>query len=393
MPAPAPASKARKPTYFDRGRSDLRRTLLFGMAILSGRAARFMRAWLRAPGDVSEEEVELDRGGVVVPATVVRPSHQAGPLPGWVVLHGMTRPGRAHKQLVRFTRALVSSQAVAIVPEVPEWRSLRLAPHLANPTVQAGIEGLRASRWVADGPVGVIGFSFGAPHAITSAAAPELATEIGGVVGFGGYCDIESTFHFFMTGKHEHGPVAPKIDPYGRWIVAANYLAEVPAHSDAEDVADALRELAQYAGDLQTPSWLPVYDPVIEKLRARVSPPRRELFDLFAPGSGVLPDPRAAIEIADGLAEAARRTDPLLDPRDALGRVSRPAHVIHGRNDLMIPASETIKIGEALSDSIPRFVTVTRLFGHSSQDPFPALRMLQEVPRFTRALSGMLSVA
>ena len=365
------------------------------MTLLSRRAVRYTRAWLTGPVDFVEEETTLDRAGTSVPATLVRPRRAIGPQPGWVVLHGMTRPGRAHGQLVRFTRALISTGAVAIVPEVPEWRNLDLAPHLATPTVKAGLGGLRASGWAHDAPVGVIGFSFGAPHAIASSADPYLANEVAGSVGFGGYCDLESTFRFMMTGVHESAGRGPGVlpDPYGRWIVGANYLTAVSGFTDCSDVADALRELAAYSGDLGESSWGPAYDPIIAILRERVAPERRTTFDLFAPPAGAMPDTRAASDIAEGLASAARQADPLIDPREMLASVEQPVHILHGRGDRLIPASEGAKLQEALPATTWSRLTITRLFGHAAQDPFPSiLRALHEVPRFTRALTGMLAV-
>ncbi len=365
------------------------------MPWMSRRASRYARAWLGAPVDCEEVELTLDRGDSPVPATLARPRRARAPLPGWVVLHGMTRAGRAHVQLVRFMRSLVSSGAVAIVPDVPEWRSLSLAPHLATSTVAAGIEGLRASSWVLDRPVGVIGFSFGAPHAIVASSDPAIRDHVAGTVGFGGYCDIGSTFRFMMTGVHparaKLDPVMP--DPYGRWIVGSNYLTGIPEFEERRDVAAALRELAAYSGDLGEPAGASVYDPLIRELRERLPPPHRWLFDLFAPPSGRLPDRRAAGEIAGSLARAAQRIDPQLDPAEGLGRVERPVHVLHGRGDTLISCTEAPKIRDALPSTTWSRVTITRLFGHSHQERFPVMRSLREVPRFTRALSEVLELA
>lgn len=344
---------------------------------------------------MAEEETILDRAGTSVPATLVRPRGATGPLPAWIVLHGMTRPGRAHVQLVRFTHALASSGAVAIVPEVPEWRELALAPHLATATVKAGVRGLRSSGWAIDAPVGVIGFSFGAAHAIASSGDPELAGEIAGSAGFGGYCDLGSAFRFLMTGVSEQPDggrtVAP--DPYGRWIVAANYLTSVPDFADRGDVAAAVRELAEYCGDQGAPSWDPVYDPMIAKLRERLVPEGRSLFDLFAYPSGSQPDLRAAAEVAEALAAAARRIEPLLDPREALARVVQPVHILHGRSDRLIPSSEATKLQQALPQTTRSRLTITRLLAHSAQSPLPSLlHAVHEVPVFARALSDLLAV-
>lgn len=362
------------------------------MPLATRRVARFARAWTRGPLPTEEAETTLDREGTAVPATLLRPRGVRAPLPGWVVLHGIARAGRAHQQLGRFTRALVSTGAVAVVPDVPEWRALTLAPDVATPTVVAGLRGLRDSGWVLDRPVGVIGFSFGAPHAIASAGDPRLVGEVSGAVGFGGYCVLESTFRFMMVGSVDGGAPRRAPDPYGRWIVTSNYLTAVPGHDDAGDVAGALRKLAAFSSDGGATPTGGVYDALLAGLRGRIAAERRTLFDMFAPPTGTRPDDRAAREMADLIAGAARRTDPLVDPVERLGDVPCPVHIVHGRYDRLISCSEAPKIRACLPTDTWSRVTITRLFGHSSRDSFPVLSALHEVPRFARALGGVLGV-
>jgi len=361
------------------------------MPSLSSRTVRYARAWIAGPHHFVEEEILLDRDGVAVPATVVRPQGPTRGLPAWVVMHGITRPGRAHAQLVRFTRAVASAGIASIVPEVPEWRELRLAPHLSTPTIAAAVRGLRDTGLVHDAPLGLVGFSFGAPHAIASAADPTLAEEIGAVCAFGGYCQPESTFRFMMSGRHEWAGQSFVIepDPYGRWIVAANYLPAVPGHELATDVADALRTLAAWAGDIGAASRDPVYDPVIERLRAGVAEERRALFDAFARRSDARPDADPHLDIADGLARAARSIDPAIDAAYGLERFDRPLSILHGRSDHLVPFTEAYRLRQATRATAPH-LTVTRLFGHSSQDPFPFGSALRELPMFATALDRVL---
>ena len=366
------------------------------MPNLTRRALRYSRSWLMGPDDHVEVETRLDREGQEIPATVARPRNADGRLPGWVVLHGITRTGREHAQLVRFTQSLVSTGAVAIVPEVPEWRALNLAPHAATPTVRAGIVGLRETGWALDAPVAVIGFSFGAPHAIAAAGHADIAEHVAGTVGFGGYCELESTFRFLMTGEHDFEGRTYRLqpDPYGRWIVGANYLGEIGDGRQGADIAQALHELATYAGDLGTPAWDAAYDPLIARLRQRIVPERRRLFDLFAPPADVLPDTAAAMEIAEELATAARAIHPLLDPREPLGRVEHPTHILHGRHDRLIPCSEAPKIRAALAPGAKSDVTITRLFGHAGQESLMSwMKSLHELPGFLRSLRRLLDVA
>jgi dienelactone hydrolase len=359
------------------------------------RTSRYVRSWITGQADLVEEEVTLMRGETPVLATVVRPARSKGPVPGWVVLHGITRPGRSHAQLVRFTRAMAATGTAVVVPEVPEWMELDLAPALTIPTVRCGIDMLKADPGVVDGPYGLVGFSFGAPHAVSMTAHPSVRDDVLGAVGFGGYCDLDRTITFMMTGRHEYSGEthqhAP--DPYGRWIVAANYLTSVAGFEDAGDVASALRRIAALAGDTGAPAWDPQYDPAKSEMREGIHPDRQALFDLFAPLTGVETDTDWGEELGLKLAAAARRVDPENDPVEALAEVTLPVHILHGRHDHLIPFTEGLRIREALSPESRSFATVTRLFGHSAQDPFPSpLQTVREVPVFLNALGRILTL-
>lgn len=357
------------------------------------RTARYARAWLTGRDRCVEEEVTLDRDGSKIRALLVHPGTQARKLPAWVVLHGITRRGTAHAQLGRFTRAIVSTGAVAIVPEVPEWSALSLSPELAIPTVKAGVAGLRDSHLARDAPVGVIGFSFGAPHALAATAHPDLERELAGAVSFGGYCDLRRTVRFLMTGRHEWNGRTYHLtpDPYGRWIVAANYLTKIDGFAGARDVAEALHTLAAHAGDVGVPSLDRRLDAKKEELRSTIAEERIWLWDLFAPASATVPDTRQAADVAEALVAAAARTDPGLEPIGQLAAVRHPVHLLHGRRDHLIPFSETLRMRAALRAAPRTRVTITRLFGHSAQDSFPSLlRALREVPVFAMALRRVL---
>src|SRR5690606_37512075 len=70
---------------------------------------RFLKQYLRPTDNATvESETIYTRGAEALPATVFRPARGPRQLPGWVVLHGLTRPGRAHPSLQRFARAFAS---------------------------------------------------------------------------------------------------------------------------------------------------------------------------------------------------------------------------------------------------------------------------------------------
>ena len=366
------------------------------MALQLTRTAHYVRSWLTGHADVVEEETTLDRNGIRIPATIVKPAGMNSPLPGWVILHGITRTGRAHPQLVRFTRTVAATGMVVIIPEVPEWRELNLKPQLALPTVQCSIKALQENPMVQNRPYGLIGFSFSAPHALALAAADEVRADIAGAVGFGGYCDLERTITFMFTGRHKYQGKSYKLmpDPYGPWIVAANYLTDVPGYEEASDIADGLRRLAALSGESPgVDARDPCYDAAKAKEREKINPDRQSLFDFFAPLSGVQPDLAYAEDLGHKLAKAAISAEPKIQPFKALGEISCPLHVLHGRNDNLIPFTEGLRIKDTLPTQSHSYITITRLFGHSTQDRFPSpFHAVQEVMVFLRAIERIFGL-
>ena len=322
---------------------------------------RFARSWLSGRADVAVREIVVDRGDRSVPATLLLPARPGrAPLPGWILLHGAAVPGRAHPQLVRFAKSLAHTGVAVLLPEVPEWKALQLAPELTVPTVRASVPALHAVSTVAQGPVGLVGFSFGAPHAVAAGGDPSLAGALGGIAAFGGYVDLPRMLRFLFLGEHEWEGrrMRSEPDPYGRWIVGGNYLHRTPGYEDAEDVARALLALATEAGVLGAPSLDPVYDPTKRRLAEGIAPARRALFDLFAPTDGRAPERASVVALLPPLEAAIRRLDPALDPVERLRRVRVPVRLMHGHGDVLIPYTETLRMGAAMGPDADVGVTI-----------------------------------
>ena len=358
------------------------------------RALAFAWAWRRGATRLHEEETEIRREDGKLPATLLRPDTVPGPLPAWVVLHGITRPGRRHPTLVPFVRALAGSGAVVLVPEIPEWRDLLLAPERALDTLRGSILSLAGMEETISGRIGAMGFSFGVSSVLAAASDPSLAKQLGGVAGFGGYCDLERTLRFLFLGEHEwkgttyHGDP----DPYGRWVVAGNYLSRVPGFEEAIDVQHALLELSRQAGDLQVGAWKSHLDPLKEKLLVKVHSDRQALFRALAPPAGERTPRELAETLSPALALAARETTPLFEPTLFLDRITIPVRLIHGRTDRLIPFSESLRLREAFPLRADVQVYLTGLFAHSQRHRGSPIAEVGERLRFLRVMSHILEM-
>jgi pimeloyl-ACP methyl ester carboxylesterase len=359
------------------------------------RTIRYSRSWKRGSPGVERTEVRIQRDGQKIPATFVRPVRARRRLPCWIAIGGVSLKGRFHPQLVRFTEALASTGVGVLVPGLPEWRRLSVSPRVTLPTVRASVEYLNVRADVIPGCYGVIGFSFGAAGAVLAASEEEVADHIGGAVVFGGYCSLDRTLACMLTGEHEwrenHHRLQP--DPYGRWVVASNYLTQVPGYEDAQDVAAAVNRLATEASGRRVSAWEPYHDSMIKALRRTVAPRRRPLFDVLAtPTTDRRPHPDACTEFARELADGCRAKEPQLDPVDSLHRVRVPTQVIHGRGDRLVPFTEGMRLMDKLPKTLQRGVTVTGMFNHS-KDHVPASPVdhLYEAGLLIRALHRLVN--
>ncbi len=355
----------------------------------------YLRAWARPDAaPVTALETTYPRGAEVLPASLYRP-RRSGRLPGWVVLHGLTWTGREHPSLIRFVRALAAAGNVVFVPDIPEWRALRVAPTVTLATIDAAVRTLHERAEVDPARVGLLGFSFGATHALVAAADPAIAGLLRGIAAWGGYYDVPRLFRFGVTGEHDLDGVSWRVrpDPYGAWLMIGNYYTFIPGHEADADVAAAAHALACEAGRVRAYAWEPVYDEMKQRLREGLPAAKREVFDIIAPHSAAPPvELEAGREIARQLSAAVLRVEPAMDPQPFLSAVRVPVVLAHGRDDRLVPFSETVRLSRALPPHLLKHCGITSLFAHSggTNAHLGAMGLVREGTRFLTVLRRIL---
>jgi hypothetical protein len=205
---------------------------------------------------------------------------------------------------------------------------------------------------------------------------------------------MSALIRFQMTGDvaSEGGGEYLRPDPYARWVIAANFLPHAEGGENLRVVADALRVLASDAGDRGTVSWDPVYDQLKDELEASLPPEQRGVFRLFAPPSEADP-PSGHPDIEpwmERMIVAARRMEPALElPQDV--DLLTPAHILHGRNDSLIPWTEAAALSARIRSPRPR-ATVTSLFAHSGRDTGGRIADAVESLRLANSLRRVLDI-
>jgi dienelactone hydrolase len=363
---------------------------------------RFLYRFARPAPDLEHErELTFHVDGEQRSATLYTPSRAGHDDPAWILLQGVTVPGRHHEGVRRMARSLAAAGHLAVVPEVPTWTALRVDPRQAEPTVRAALALLGDWPRVDRARVGLMGFSVAATWGL-EVAAGRLGPELRAVVGMGGYGDFRRMLRAMVTGEHEwqgrHYQQAP--DPYGRWILGADLLPAVAdetygAKQEREAAARALHRLACTAGRNGAPAQAPVYDPLIGQLRETVPVGALGAWDLLAPDSRQgIPDRRQGCALADALAEAGLKAYPELDPTGRLKELTVPTILLHGRSDALIPFTETLRLASELPPAVRRAVTITRLVGHAktaqARPPRSPLALARELRQFAWTVGRIL---
>ena len=336
---------------------------------MHGATLRFLRQYFRPREDLVEvSETTFARGSEQLPASIYRQRGRKRYRTAWVVLHGITYRGRQHKGLQRFASSMAAAGHFVLIPEIPEWSRFKVAPAVAVPTIRAAVHALHEREDIDRDRIGLFAFSFGGTHSIIAASDPAIAAELKGVVSWGGYANVEHLIRFGFVGEHTlDGRVyRAEPDPYGRLIVGANYLTKMSGFEDMSDVAQALTELATEAGKRGVYAGDPVFEPVKEQLAARFRGEKLRTFDVFAARGRILgADRDYARELIAPLTETVIRTDPLMDPTAAMKSTRVKTFLAHGRDDRLIPFTESIYASRAIPQDAMAGAAITGLFAHS----------------------------
>lgn len=365
-------------------------------------SARFLWRFMRPGQDVTHErEVQIRVDGELRSATVFAPDGWPRRRPAWVLLHGITVPGRHHDALRRMARSLAAAGHYVIAPEVAAWRALRVDPNESFPAVRAGLAGLESETPADMGRVGLIGFSVAGRWAFNLGA--QEPGRLRAIAAMGGYWDIERTLAAMVLGEHDWAGRAYRYDPdpYGRWIMGANLLPLIRDHRFGTDsergrAAEALHRLVFTAGQNGAMAGSAVYDPLNQSLRSGLPSGAHPAWDILAPRSSEKVREKAlARELVHLMALAAVERFPLLESTEGLDRLTLPLLLLHGRADRLIPFSETLRLADHLPPDALRRVTVTRLFGHTrsreARPPRNPIARGRELATFTATIAALLS--
>lgn len=301
-------------------------------------------------------DVESGPGPSALKDTTPRPQRRAHAVPGtaadlyipgenprarMVLVPGLSEDGRRDPRLVPFAESLARTGFLVLVPDLPAARALR-----ADAADAEAIAAAVAAIPEGPGPLGVAAISYAAGPAFLAALDPATATRIDFVITLGAYHDTEALATFLATGAHR-GPGETawregRPDAEALWLFLLANAASLPDPDDAE----ALRAVA------------------VARLRGAPDPDPARLGEdtraLLALADETDPDAMPA-RIADLPAPLRRSLAALSLADTGLDQFKPCAILIHGRNDPVVPWTESVHLARALPSGRSRLHLIAGL--------------------------------
>mgnify|MGYP000559509044 CR=1 FL=1 len=251
-----------------------------------------------------------------------------------VLVPGVARKGRRDPRLVAFAERLALARFAVYVPEIANLRALRVSAGDAVPIADA-LQHAAASEYAA-GRAGLMALSYAVGPAILAALRPDTRERAAFLVAIGGYYDAEAVVTFFTTGAYRAPDATDwarsEPNPYGKWVFL---------HSNAGRLADPgdrarLTEIARRK--LADPNA------AVTRLVDQLGPEGRSVYRLVTND-----DPARVPDLLAELPDSVRSELASLDlSRHNLSALEARVYLVHGRDDAVIPYTESIALKRAL---------------------------------------------
>jgi hypothetical protein len=292
--------------------------------------------------DAVREEIVVSAGSRGLRADLYRP---AKPRAALLLVHGLSRAGRRHAELVRLARLLARHGALVLVPEFENLVAFRL-----DGTEVDEIRGALGHLTGLSPAVGIAGFSFGAGPALLAAVAhPDLVL----VGSFGGYADLQNVITYVTTGVHTFGArrYVQHQEDYNRWKLLALLVGFVESERDRTLLGAIARQKLE--------------NPAIDTtgLVAELAREGRAVLRLVLN--------RQTSSVAALLADLSPRTRQALaslSPLAVVPRLRGRVLIAHGVADDSIPFTESLRLAEAAGARAE--LALLRTFHHTGAQPF-----------------------
>lgn len=332
-------------------------TLAFLLDV-SGQAPQ-LRRWIPARmQSVSTRDGDIPTRHGLLRVRVYEP--EAAPARTVVIFPGIHGGGVEEPRLARLCRQLASTGPRVVCAPLPELREFKITPSSTE-----SIEDV--TRWIAQSPVlapsgrvSLVGVSFSGGLALVAAGSPTLAGKLDAVVSLGGHGLLSRTLRYLATGQLPDGTTRAPHD-YGLAVVALASVEHLVPPEQMAALGAAIRTFLEASLD---------DSPTRARGMALLAEARRMGEALPEPGRAIM-HAVAERDVRDLGARLSPHlskvgTSPALSP-ELSPATTAPVFLLHGRDDNVIPSTETPLVAAYLQSAGNRRVKwlLTPLISHA----------------------------
>ena len=272
------------------------------------------------------------------------------PRAGLVLVPGAVPKGRNEPRVVAFAQTLARAGFAVLVPEMSGFAELTLHPRDAREVADAFAWLVSRPDLAPEERAGMAALSYAVGPAVLAALEPDIRARVRFILGVGGYHDVHRALRFVTTGWFEHAGRWQAIEPdaYGQMVLALSarpYLALARDRALLKTMAE--RKLADRAAAL-------------DDLTARLGPEGRAVYAL------VTNRDRDRFPVLFEALPTSMKQDLAalnLAGKD-LTRLGARLILVHGRNDPLIPYTESLALADAAGSERARVFLIHRILGH-----------------------------
>lgn len=269
---------------------------------------------------------------------------------GIVLVPGAVPEGKDDERLIAFAKTLARLNFAVLAPDLSGYRELNIGPRHAGEVADVVRYVASEDRLAPERRLGIVAFSYGAGPAIAAALQEGVSEHVRFMLIVGGYYDLVSAIRFFTTGVAQgaEGSQPTQASEYGKLVFVRSTVGLL---TDPKD-----RKLL----DAMTTARL--HDPQadVSGLAAELGPEGRAVADLLENR-----DPARTDALISALPASVRDTlDRLTLSNKPLERLQARLILVHGRDDRLIPYTESLALARAAGEAKAEVYVIDRILGH-----------------------------
>jgi dienelactone hydrolase len=282
-----------------------------------------------------------------------------------LLIPGVHSMGIAEPRLTALAQDLAGSGIAVMTMALPDLMGYQITARSAD-VIEDAVAWMTGQPDLApDGRIGLIGISFAGGLSIVAAGRPSIRDKVAYVVSFGGHGDLGRVLHYLATGEAVQAPGVVTIPPHDYGVAVILYAA-----ADRVVPPEQVMGLRAGIGTFLLASQLTLVD--MKQANATFAKAREMVKELPEPSATYLTYVNDRNVEALGpilVPHLGMQADPAASPERAASVPAAPVFLLHGDEDTVIPAAESVVLGNYLrSKGVDTRVLLSQIITHAELD-------------------------